>query len=262
MKTGAVRVVTAPIYGEKMMFYGKKKAITFSYDDAVTQDIRLLEILNRYELKATFNINSERLGRRGTLTVEGVTVDNIKHQPSEIKHIYKGHEVAAHTLTHPKLTDIRDEAEIIRQVEQDRLNLSELVGYEVKGMAYPCGPPNSDDRVANIIKNDTGIRYARAFDVTGSFEPYEDLYQYKGTMSHWNNWDSFFEIGEKFLKLKAETPKVLYIWGHSFELDAGPKRWERFEEFCRMIAGQDDIFYGTNMEVFEALGQKEVRERE
>lgn len=29
--------------------------------------------------------------------------------------------------------------EVLRQVEQDRINLSELVGYEVEGMAYPCG---------------------------------------------------------------------------------------------------------------------------
>ena len=40
------------------MYQGKNKAITFSYDDGVTQDRRLIEILNRYGLKATFNINS------------------------------------------------------------------------------------------------------------------------------------------------------------------------------------------------------------
>ena len=28
----------------------KKKAITFSYDDGVTQDIRLIELLNKYNL--------------------------------------------------------------------------------------------------------------------------------------------------------------------------------------------------------------------
>ena len=232
------------------MFNGKNKAITFSYDDAVKQDIRLIKILDKYGLKATFNINSECLGHSGTLTVEGVKVDNIKHKPEDIKYIYDGHEIAAHTLTHPNLTHIEDEKEIIRQVEADRLNLSELAGYEVKGLAYPCGAPNCNDRVADIIKNNTGIKYARAFDVTHSFEPFPDLYQYKGTMSHWEDWDSFFEIGKEFLELKAETPKVLYIWGHSFELDVDQKRWERFSEFCEMIGGRDDIFYGTNREVF------------
>ena len=42
------------------MFNGMKKALTFSYDDGVTQDIRLIEIFNKYNLKATFNLNPER----------------------------------------------------------------------------------------------------------------------------------------------------------------------------------------------------------
>ena len=46
---------------------GKMKAITFSYDDAVTQDVRLIEIFNKYGLKCTFNINSELLGKPGEL---------------------------------------------------------------------------------------------------------------------------------------------------------------------------------------------------
>ena len=52
-----------------------KKAITFSYDDGVTQDIRLIELLNRYGLKATFNLNSELLGHPGMLIREGQRID-------------------------------------------------------------------------------------------------------------------------------------------------------------------------------------------
>lgn len=33
---------------------GKKKAVTFSVDDGAVQDRRVVEILNRYELKGTF----------------------------------------------------------------------------------------------------------------------------------------------------------------------------------------------------------------
>ena len=39
-------------------FCGKKKAITFSYDDGVTQDERLISLFNKYGLKCTFNLNS------------------------------------------------------------------------------------------------------------------------------------------------------------------------------------------------------------
>ena len=56
------------------MFDGKMKAVTFSYDDGVTQDIRLVELLNKYGLKATFNINSGFLGQRGILERGGQMV--------------------------------------------------------------------------------------------------------------------------------------------------------------------------------------------
>ena len=35
-----------------------RKAVTFSYDDGVTQDVRFVDMLNRYHLKGTFNLNS------------------------------------------------------------------------------------------------------------------------------------------------------------------------------------------------------------
>ena len=234
------------------MFNGKNKAITFSYDDGVTQDIRLIEIFNKYGLKATFNLNSELLGTGRDLEVSGITVSHNKVKPEDVKSIYDGHEIAVHTLTHPNLTQIEDEKEILRQVEQDRVNLSELAGYEVEGMAYPCGGVNCDDRVADIIKNNTIIKYARTITVTKSFDPYPDLYQYKGTLYHHGNWNKLFETGKAFLELKADTPKVFYIWGHSYEFDLYPERWKQFEEFCEMISNQKDIFYGTNKEVLLA----------
>lgn len=233
------------------MFNGKNKALTFSYDDGVTQDVRLIELFNKYNLKATFNLNSELLGRPGALVRDGVDITHNKNKPEDVKYIYEGHEVAVHTLTHPCLPKIEDDSQILRQVEQDRVNLSELVGYEVLGMAYPGGGKNCDDRVANIIKNNTPIKYARTVDVTKSFEPYEDLYQYKGTLYHHADWNILFEKGREFLELKTDTPKVFYIWGHAYEFDIFPERWEQFEEFCKMMSNQPDIFYGTNLEVLK-----------
>lgn len=231
------------------MFNGKKKAVTFSYDDGVTQDIRFIEILNKYGLKGTFNLNSELLGLPNFLMRDNVKIDHNKVTPNDVKYIYDGHEVAVHTLTHPRLPAIEDDAEVLRQVEQDRLNLSELVGYEVLGMAYPCGGVNCDDRVAGIIKNNTPIKYARTIAVTESFDPYPDLYQYKGTIYHHKYWDKMLELGKEFIELKTDTPKVFYIWGHSYEFDIYPERWEQLEEFCKMISNRPDIFYGTNKEV-------------
>ena len=60
------------------MFHGKMKAVTFSYDDAVTQDQRLISIFNRYDLKCTFNLNSGLLGQAGMRLREGVSVAHCK----------------------------------------------------------------------------------------------------------------------------------------------------------------------------------------
>lgn len=231
------------------MFNGKNKVLTFSYDDGVTQDIRLIEIFNKYNLKATFNLNSELLGQAKSLVCEGKTINHVRNKPEDVKYIYEGQEVAVHTLTHPNLTMINEKKEVLRQVEQDQINLSELVGYEVQGMAYPCGGVNCNGRVADIIREETCIKYARTIDVTNSFEPYADVYQYKGTLYLHEDWDSLFDMGRKFLELKTDTLKIFYIWGHAYEFDIIPERWEQFEEFCRMMSNQPDIFYGTNKEI-------------
>jgi len=228
------------------MWNGKKKAVTFSYDDGVTQDIRLARLFNKYNLKATFNLNSERLGTSGMLQAAGEWVSHYKVHPDHVKQIYEGHEVAVHTLTHPNLTTL-EEAEIIRQVGEDSKNLEAIVGYEVNGMAYPCGGVNNDDRVAEIIKNNTKIKYSRTITSSHSFDLQDNLYRFNPTLHH-REWDKLFELGEKFLKLETDEPQLYYIWGHSYEFDADSS-WGKFEEFCKMISGHDDIFYGTNKEI-------------
>ena len=228
------------------MFHGKMKALTFSYDDGVTQDSRLIWLFDRYGMKATFNLNSGLMGQDGHLIRENRTVSHVKFPPEEITEIYRGHEIAVHTLTHPNLTGC-DEAEIVRQVEEDRAALSALAGYEVRGMAYPGGGVNFDSRVADTVRSRTGVRYARTTVCTGSFDLPTDLIRLDPTVFH-KDFDRLFALGEEFLALEPDTPKLFYIWGHSYEFDID-NTWDRFAEFLRMMAGKDDIFYGTNAEV-------------
>ena len=225
----------------------KKKAITFSYDDGVVQDIRLIELLNKYGLKCTFNLNSELLSKKGMLIREGKRIAHYKIHTEDVKHIYEGHEVAVHTLTHPNLTQC-DDKEIIRQVESDRLNLSELVEYEVVGMAYPCGGVNNDDRVAGIIKKNTGVKYSRTITTNNCFDLQENLYRFNPTAYHLD-FEKMMQLGREFVEFKPKEPKVFYIWGHSYEMDYGADYWVKLEEFFKLISNKEDIFYGTNKEV-------------
>ena len=225
----------------------KKKAITFSYDDGVSQDVRIIELLNKYCLKCTFNLNSELLSKKGMLIREGKRIAHYKIHTEDVKHIYEGHEVAVHTLTHPNLTQC-DDKEIIRQVEADRLNLSELVEYEVVGMAYPCGGVNNDDRVAGIIKKNTGVKYSRTITTNNCFDLQENLYRFNPTAYHLA-FEKMMQLGREFVEFKPKEPKVFYIWGHSYEMDYGADYWVKLEEFFKLISNKEDIFYGTNKEV-------------
>ena len=47
-----------------------------------------------------------------------------------------------------------------------------------------------------------------------------------------------------------DEPALLYIWGHTYEMDAEYISWEKFDSVCKKLSGHSDIFYGTNGEVF------------
>lgn len=223
------------------------KAVTFSYDDGITQDVQMIELMNKYGIKSTFNLNSELLGNANMLVGPNYRLCHYKLRPEDVRSVYQGHEIAVHTLTHVNLTTV-DDAEVIRQVEQDRLNLSELAGYEVVGMAYPCGGINNDDRVAKLIREHTGVRYCRTITTNNCFDVQENLYRFNPTSYH-HDYESMTALARKFIEMKPEKPQIFYIWGHSYEQDCSSDHWVRLEEFFKLISGHEDIFYGTNAEV-------------
>jgi len=227
------------------MWNNKLKALTFSFDDGVIQDIKTIEILNKYGLKSTFNLNSGILSKT-VVHSNGLSFERV--QKNDVKTIYDGHEVAVHTINHPNLTGLSKE-EIIYQVEEDRKVLSELCGYNVIGMAYPCGGVNNDERVAEIIRNNTGVKYSRTITSTNNFDLQNDLYRFNPSV-YYVHKENLFRLGEEFIKLKPNTPKLFYVWGHTYEMDGNKINFKDFEEFCKLISNHKDIFYGTNKECF------------
>jgi peptidoglycan/xylan/chitin deacetylase (PgdA/CDA1 family) len=197
-----------------------KKILTFSYDDGVTQDERLAELFRKYGMAATFNVNSELLGNPGELVIKGKTVSHNKLTPADARRVYRGFEVAAHTLTHPPLMRQTDE-EVVRQVEEDRLRLSDMMGYEVVGFAYPGGRPNYDERVARLVRERTGVKYARTINSSLTFDRQENLIEFRPTVYHYGEWDRMFELGREFLALPPETDAVFYVWGMPTSLTLG-----------------------------------------
>ena len=187
-----------------------KKILTLSFDDGVTQDVRFIELLDKYGIKCTFNLNSELLGVSGCLNINGKEIAHTKVLPEQVKELYKNHEVAAHTLTHPFLTQQTDE-EITRQVEQDRLNLSRLVGYDVRGFAYPGGGVNFSEHVASVIESTTKVDFARTITCSYNFDLQSEMYTFKPTISFIKEKEKILELCHNFIDLKTDKPKLFLI---------------------------------------------------
>lgn len=231
---------------------GKLKAITFSFDDGVTQDIRMLELLNKYGLKATFCLNSGRLGNAGISLTGGRRSSRYKIAERHLVDTYAGHEVASHTIDHLILPD-QEDAEVIRQVEEDRVKLSEIMGYEIVGLAYPGDPKgreNHDDRCIDLIRKHTGIQYARTVSHGNrDWALPTDLYRIKPNMSM-RGFDESMEIADRFFDANPTQPQALHLMGHCYEMEFESGHWYRMEQLLEKLSGRDDIFYGTNKEVY------------
>lgn len=221
---------------------GREKALTLSYDDAVLQDIRLLKIMNENGIRGTFNLNSGFFGTENTLIREGHLVMHNKVSADEVASLYAGHEVAVHTVTHPNLCVLPD-AQVIDEVLTDRKNLEALVGYPVRGMAYPGGA--YDDRVIGLLSG-CGIVYARAVGTTKRFDlPVQPL-AWKCSCHHWE----LEPMIEPFLTQPGL--KLLSVWGHAYEFDQRDD-WDVIERQLKRLGGHDEVWYATNIEVFDYI---------
>jgi len=221
---------------------GREKALTLSYDDCVTQDIRLIEIMNKNGIKGTFNLNSGFLGGGGHLIREDHYVSHKKIAAEDIARIYAGHEVAVHTVTHPNLCSLPD-AHVLDEVLTDRKNLEALVGYPVRGMAYPCG--NVDGRVISLLKG-CGIVYARGTGTTKRFDLPETWLNWQCSCHHWD----LEGLIDPFLYGKGL--KLLSVWGHAYEFDQRDD-WEVIERQLTKLGNREDVWYATNIEVFDYI---------
>ena len=232
-----------------------KKIVTLSFDDGTVQDRRFINILDKYGLKCTFNINSGFFGNVHCIDREGTVVSHCEIPADEIADLYKNHEVAVHTVTHPNLLNC-DDKEVIHQVLDDYNTLCKVGRQPLVGMAYPCGGNCYDERVMKLIADNTPIHYARTTNNTGEFKFPQNFLEWNPTTYERNGFDYNMALIKKFVEAKATEDMLFYFWGHSFELDIHEKFWIQFEELCKAISNHDDIDYMTNGEVYQYVMSK------
>ena len=223
---------------------GKRKVLTLSYDDGVIYDKHLMEIIDKYGIKCTFNINSgcyDDNGEAGSWNRRFTREEAIK--------LYKdsGHEVAVHTLTHPHLEHM-DSSGVIYEVTKDRENLENEFGTIVRGMAYPFGTYNSE--VVNVLKM-CKIAYARTVKSTSRFELPENWLTLDPTCHHKN--PELMNLAKRFIENKSKAGVLMfYLWGHSYEFE-DDNNWEVIEEFAEYMGRREDVWYATNIEIYDYI---------
>ncbi len=223
--------------------FGKRIAVTTSFDDGVVQDRRVVKAFNEWGLKGTFNLNSGGLLRTG----KPATGSSGRIDACEVADLYKGHEVAAHTVTHPSLTRL-DPAQIAMEVIEDRKALEDLVGYPVRGMAYPNGA--YDEKVINVLRQ-IGIVYSRTVEnSTRCFPPAEPLAWASTAHMYSKNPCPVNENFENLYSIKSYSG-VFYIWGHTYEFDHEGCDWADLERIFKPLSGKPDVWYCTNIELFD-----------
>ncbi len=235
---------------------GKFKAVTFSYDDGVNQDLRFAEILTNHGMKGTFNLNSSMFGNKAKFGYR-LTADEIKDNI-----IAKGHEIAVHGKAHIA-SACASPIDCIRDTLACREELEETFDMIVRGMAYPDSgirnAANGNDyaTVKQILTN-LGVVYSRTLGGDNKdFKLPADWHAWMPTAHHSNpqifDWiDAFNAIDETVLYSSSNFPRLFYLLGHSYEFDRDDN-WEHIEKICEALADKDDVWYATNIEIYDYM---------
>lgn len=215
------------------------KVLTLSYDDGTVHDIRMIKILDKHGLKASFHLNSAQF-----LPEDGVRErfdGRMKLSEAKALYIGSGHEVAAHGLNHTSLAALT-EPEIAYEIIEDRKNLEREFGTIVPGLAYPYG--SVSEKAIDVLRI-CGVQYARCSGRSGNFAfPPANWLQINSTCHH--KAENLMELAEKFVEAKTTYQRnmMFFMYGHSYEFDRD-NNWEVLENFAAFIGGREDIWYAT-----------------
>lgn len=223
---------------------GKAKAFNISYDDGVLQDVRFIGLMNKYGLKGTFNLNSGLMETEFAWThPNGMTVKRLP--TTVVAELYKNHEVASHTLTHPYLSSLTEE-QILEEMAKDKENLERLTGKPVLGFGGPFhhwGP----EVVACVQR--CSFEYGRNAEERYCYAPPEDDYCWSAGTYH--VMPGFRDFVEGFFHTDEELA-LCQIVGHTYDLDV-ENMWDYMESVLKRVAEDPRIASMTNLELVRYL---------
>ena len=204
-----------------------RKIFLLSFDDGTVYDKRFVQLLNKYGVKATFNLNS---GLEDFVWLYEDRHPIRRQRLEETVQLYRGHEVASHTLHHPWLNSLTP-PQLAREAGEDCETLKQIFGLEEIGFGVPFTA--CSEREIRIIRKFT--RYIRLSEMSEDYALPRDPYHIP-IHGLYNDPD----IREKIARFaQSELPVSLFVMaGHSYELEV-LEHWEYMEELLQYICGFD-----------------------
>ena len=209
---------------------------TTSWDDGHPLDLKLAELLRRYNVPATFYI----------------PINNPEREcmnPQEIREIAQEFDIGGHSYTHMKLTRMSPD-EVKREITSGKERLEEIIGRKLISFCYPWGHFNG--RIIDITRGAgfIGARTVQLFarnprdpfrvgtmvyagdlwfpayikHAVASLDSALSLFLLKDNL-YFRHWD---RIAVETLRFIIENGGVWHLWGHSWEIDKN-NDWQKLE---------------------------------
>lgn len=200
-----------------------RKIFLLSFDDGTVWDSRFVELLNKYGMKATFNLNS---GLEDFVWYYEDKFPIRRQRLADTVAQYRGHEIASHSLHHHWLNTLTP-PQLSREVGDDCAALKALFVLEDIGFGVPftaCG-----DREIRLIRK--YVRYIRLSELSDSFAPPADPYHIP-IHALYNQPDVRQRIAQF---AESDLPVSLFVLaGHSYEFEM-LDQWDYMEDLLRYI---------------------------
>jgi len=221
--------------------------VTQSWDDGVVDDVRLIELLRKHGAKATFNLfpGAHRVQRHSTWRFKG-TKDVYNLARNELVELYRGFEVASHSVTHPHLEKLSPDT-VAWELAESRKQLEDIFQHPILGHAYPFGTFNS--AVKDEVRRQ-GYRYARTGNAGPHIFPPADPMEFGYTV-----WFSSEDFWKALAKVK-QAGGVFHFIGHSYEF-LTEEMWTEFETRLARLSADPEVRWVTNLELFTSNSKSE-----
>ena len=202
------------------------------WDDGVLNDIRLADLLRKYNAKATFNLNPALHKARERITDQWNFNGHItgKLAWNEITSVYEGFEVASHTMDHCNAGEV-DAKVFLNQAVGAKNILEDLFQKPCRGFAWPWGKYTTETMQA---LREAGFLYGRTCENVENVLNCEDFMALPSNCHALSK--NFYEAFEK-----AKVSGVFYFWGHSYELMDDEAKWEEFENRIKFLSENPEV---------------------